>query len=115
LLVGTVGVVVLGTLYHAVPFLVWLERYADHLGLEAVPGVEDLYDDRLATADLCLLLAGVAGLTAAGALGLGSRVEAAAWVAVLASGGVAAVNLGSAVRRHATASPRSLLGVGTGE
>jgi hypothetical protein len=115
LLVGVVGAVVLGTLYHAVPFLVWLERYADRLGLEAVPAVEDLYDERLATAHLSLLLAGVAGLVVAGAVGLGSVVEAGAWAAVLGSGAVAAANLGLVVRRHARTSARSLLGVGTSE
>jgi hypothetical protein len=51
LLVGGVGFVVLGTLYHVVPFIVWVHRYSDRLGFEDVPMVDDLYDHRLAAID----------------------------------------------------------------
>jgi uncharacterized membrane protein YiaA len=51
LLVGGVGFVVFGTLYHVVPFIVWVHRYSDRLGFEDVPMVDDLYDHRIATAD----------------------------------------------------------------
>jgi len=51
LLVGGVGFVVLGTLYHVVPFIVWVHRYSDRLGFEDVPMVDDLYDHRLAAVD----------------------------------------------------------------
>lgn len=37
LLAVIVVLVLVGTLYHVVPFLVWLHRYADRLGVEAVP------------------------------------------------------------------------------
>ena len=63
LLFAAVGFVVLGTLYHVVPFLIWVHRYSDRVGLEAVPTIEDLYDDRLATLDL---VATVGGLLAVG-------------------------------------------------
>ncbi|MFB6233868.1 MAG: hypothetical protein ABEH81_02080 [Halopenitus sp.] len=52
LLLAAVGFVVIGTLYHVVPFLIWVHRYSDRVGLEAVPTIEDLYDDRLAALDL---------------------------------------------------------------
>ncbi|GGN96245.1 MULTISPECIES: hypothetical protein [Haloarcula] len=66
LLVGGVGFVVLGTLYHVVPFIVWVHRYSDRLGFEDVPMIDDLYDDRVALADgACLGLATVAVLVAA--------------------------------------------------
>ena len=55
---GTVGFVVLGTLYHIVPFIIWVHRYSDRLGFEDVPMIDDLYDDRLAAADATLLVAG---------------------------------------------------------
>ncbi|QZP39830.1 hypothetical protein [Halobaculum magnesiiphilum] len=55
---GTVGFVVLGTLYHIVPFIVWVHRYSDLLGFEDVPMIDDLYDDRLAAADATLLVVG---------------------------------------------------------
>jgi len=37
------GFVVVGSLYHVVPFIVWLDRYADRVGLERVPAIDDLY------------------------------------------------------------------------
>ena len=51
LLVGGVGFVVLGTLYHVVPFIVWVHRYSDRLGFEDVPMVEDLFHHRIAAVD----------------------------------------------------------------
>ena len=51
LLVGGVGFVVFGTLYHVVPFIIWIHRYSDRLGFEDVPMVDDLYDHRIAVVD----------------------------------------------------------------
>ncbi|MFB6205126.1 MAG: hypothetical protein ABEJ05_01160 [Haloglomus sp.] len=59
---GAVGFVVVGTLYHVVPFIVWVHRYSDLLGLEDVPMIDDLYDDRLAAADATLLVTGLLAL-----------------------------------------------------
>ncbi|GAB6859988.1 hypothetical protein [Haloplanus litoreus] len=56
--------VLLGTLYHVVPFLVWIHRYSDRLGFEDVPLIDDLYDGRLATTDLVLVAGGGALLVA---------------------------------------------------
>jgi len=47
LLFGVFGFVVIGSLYHIVPFIIWIERYSDRLGFEQVPMIDDLYDDRL--------------------------------------------------------------------
>jgi len=52
------GFVVVGSLYHVVPFIVWLDRYADRVGLERVPAIDDLYDARVATVDLAATLGG---------------------------------------------------------
>jgi len=55
LLLGAIGLVVVGTLYHIVPFVIWVNRYSDLLGLADVPMIDDLYDDRLAAIDgVCL-------------------------------------------------------------
>lgn len=62
LVLGFVGFVVLGTLYHVVPFLAWLDRYADRVGLERVPMVDDLYSTRLARADYAATTLGLAGV-----------------------------------------------------
>jgi len=59
---GVVGFVVLGTVYHVVPFIVWVHRYSDLLGFEDVPMIDDLYDDRLAAADFALLFGGFAAV-----------------------------------------------------
>ncbi|AXG10371.1 heme-copper oxidase family protein [Haloplanus rubicundus] len=92
--------VLVGTLYHVVPFLVWVHRYSDRLGLEAVPMIDDLYDDRLATADLVLVAGGGACLVAG---------EWAGWEPAVRLGGVGlalgfavvAANLSLVVWRHA--------------
>ena len=58
LVLGVVGFVVLGTLYHIIPFIVWVHQYSDLLGFEEVPMIDDLYSDRLAAADFLLLFSG---------------------------------------------------------
>ena len=60
LLLGVVGFVILGTLYHIIPFIIWIDQYSDRLGLEDVPMIDDLYDDRLAAVDFWLLVVGTA-------------------------------------------------------
>jgi len=61
---GTVGFVVFGTLYHIIPFIIWVHRYSDLLGFEPVPMIDDLYDDRLAATDGTLLVSGTLLLVA---------------------------------------------------
>ncbi|TKX55924.1 hypothetical protein EXE42_01725 [Halorubrum sp. SP3] len=120
LLLGVIGFVILGTLYHVVPFVVWVRRYSDRLGFEAVPMVDDLYDDRLAAADGTLLFAGTALVVAAdllaGAsgttLGGGARGPALAGMSLVTLGVVVfAVNALSVIRRH---SPGTLVRVALG-
>ncbi|MFC5133925.1 MULTISPECIES: hypothetical protein [Haloferacaceae] len=60
LLLGAIGFVVVGTLYHIIPFVIWVNRYSDLLGLEDVPMIDDLYDDRIAAIDGVLLGGGSA-------------------------------------------------------
>jgi len=96
---GVVGFVVLGTLYHVVPFLVWTERYADRLGLEAVPTLDDLYDDRVALVDFALT-GGGAALWAGGALAGVALAVSVGTVAFACGGALAAANLARVVWRH---------------
>ncbi|MGQ4556108.1 hypothetical protein [Halobellus sp. GM3] len=116
LLVGVVGFVVAGTLYHVVPFIVWVHRYSDRLGLEAVPMIDDLYDDRLARIDLAALSVGGVLLVLAEALpaadGAGGAVGGYGATAFLVGGlltavgfAVFALNLGVTIRRHGPESP----------
>ena len=95
--------VLLGTLYHIVPFLVWVHRYSDRLGFEAVPMIDDLYDDRLATADLVLVAAG-GGLLGVGDL-VGRQFLAFVGGGALTTGlAVFVANLSLVLWRHAPSS-----------
>ncbi|MFB6141365.1 MAG: hypothetical protein ABEJ26_13140 [Halosimplex sp.] len=108
LLLGVVGFVVLGTLYHVVPFIVWVHRYSDLLGLEPVPMIDDLYDDRVAAADFACVTVGAAGLVLAEPLSLPSVVTAVAGVLATVGFALFAANVVLVVREH---SPHSLRGV----
>jgi hypothetical protein len=105
LVFGVVGFVVTGTLYHVVPFVVWVHRYSDRLGFEPVPMVDDLYDDRLATADFWVVLVGASGLVVVEALELPSLVTAVAGALATLGFALFAVNLALVVHRH---SPHSV-------
>jgi len=109
LLLGVVGFVVWGTLYHVVPFIVWVGRYSDRLGLEPVPMIDDLYRDDLARADLGCLGAGVAALTADGLLALPDWTAPVGGLAVLAGVGLFGANLVLVVREHSPHSVPELL------
>jgi hypothetical protein len=90
--------VLVGTLYHVVPFLVWDHRYADRLGYEPVPTVDDLYDGRLARVDLFALCLGGGTLVVSATVGVEAGVVAGAVVASAALV-LAALNLALPVRR----------------
>jgi hypothetical protein len=96
--------VLVGTLYHVVPFLVWDSRYADRLGFEPVPSVDDLYDARLARLDLVGLAVGGVVLVSTATFDGGASGTVAGVVTAGAALCLAAVNLGSV--------PRHLLGDG---
>lgn len=99
LLLGFVGYVVVGTLYHVVPFLIWVHRYSNRLGLEDVPMIDDLYDARLERADLVVTLVGFLGITAG--LWLDARTTVAFFGFVSLVGyGIFTSNLLLVVHRH---------------
>ncbi|ELY61337.1 hypothetical protein C491_00727 [Natronococcus amylolyticus DSM 10524] len=100
LVLGVFGFVVVGTLYHVIPFIVWLEHYSDRIGLEPVPTIDDLYSSRLERADFGLTLAGFLVLAVAGLLSLPTWLAAVG--GALASVGFAlfAANMVWTLRRH---------------
>ncbi len=110
LLVGVVGFVVLGTLYHVVPFIVWVHRYSDRLGFEDVPMIDDLYDGRVAVADVTAFVA--AGLLAvAHDAGLLPAVAAtAAGTLAFAGAALFGANLVTVLVAHSPQSMPELLG-----
>ncbi|GGL65424.1 hypothetical protein [Halocalculus aciditolerans] len=104
LVLGVVGFVVLGTLYHVVPFIVWVHRYSDRLGFEAVPTIDDLYVARVAHVDFALLLAGTALLVlVTGGVALPAPLARAGDALVAGGVALAAANLLLVVCRHAVA------------
>jgi len=105
LVLGTIGFVVFGTLYHIVPFIVWVHRYSDRLGLEPVPMIDDLYSDRLAAADGVLLASGTLGLVLAEWFDGPDAVGALSGAVICLGIVVFATNLLLVVREH---SPQSL-------
>ncbi|RBI59215.1 hypothetical protein DMJ13_23905 [halophilic archaeon] len=105
LLAVVVGFVLLGTLYHVVPFIVWVRQYSDRVGLEPVPMIDDLYDDRLAAADFWSTLGGLVLVVGGGV----AEVEIARLVGgVVATLGFAVfvLNLVGVVVRHGPESLR---------
>jgi len=111
LLAAGVGFVVLGTLYHVVPFIIWERRYSDLLGYEDVPMIDDLYDDRLAAADFACLVAGALLLVAVGLRPLPDWLAPVGGGLLLVGVALAIANLALTIRRHA---PQSLVGIATG-
>lgn len=108
LVFGVVGFVVFGTLYHIVPFIVWVHRYSDRLGFEDVPMIDDLYNDRIASVDFGLLFGSL--LLLAGNEWVVFAPELT-WIAgLLAAAGVVTftLNMISVIREH---SPYSFGGV----
>jgi hypothetical protein len=92
--------VLVGTLYHVVPFLVWDRRYADRVGFEPVPMPDDLVDARAARAELAGLVLGGSAAVAGAGLGLDRLVRGGAVVGGAALV-VAAFTLATAVWWHA--------------
>ncbi|SFG87776.1 hypothetical protein SAMN04488063_3192 [Halopelagius inordinatus] len=107
LVVGVVGFVVLGTLYHVVPFIVWEHSYGDRIGYEPVPTIDDLYDHRVAAADFVATVTGGGLLLAADRFGLPGVVRLVGGAAVTVGVVLFAANLLSVVREH---SPRGVVG-----
>jgi hypothetical protein len=108
LVLGTIGFVVVGTLYHVIPFVVWVHRYSDRLGFEDVPMIDDLYDDGLAAADATLLIGGTLLLVLSDWFQLSSTLRGVAGGLVILGVVVFSANVLSVVRNH---SPHSLAGI----
>lgn len=106
--VGFVGFVIFGTLYHVVPFIVWVHRYSDRLGYESVPMVDDLYSTRLATLDFGLLVGGSVVLVAADLFALPTVATGLGSAFILVGVALFITNVLSVIRTH---SPHSLFGV----
>ncbi|WP_458189058.1 hypothetical protein [Haladaptatus sp. NG-WS-4] len=109
LLFGVVGFVVLGTLYHVVPFIVWMERYSDRLGFERVPMIDDLYDARIARVDGIATFGGGVTVALTNLGDLPAMVETVGWTLLLVGFVSFAANVWLVVSRHGSLPVRRLL------
>lgn len=100
LVFGVVSFVILGTLYHIVPFIIWIHEYSDLLGFEPVPMVDDLYDHRLAALDFWLFSSGTAVLVVMGLFSLGSTVRMTGGVLVALGAALFFANMALVVVHH---------------
>ncbi|WP_277555989.1 hypothetical protein [Halobaculum limi] len=98
---GAVGLLVVGSLYHVVPFLVWLDTYADRIGLEPVPAVEDLYVAGIERVDGWAFALGIGCLAVARGSGWASLGTVGVTLAGVAVVGFVA-NLAVVVHDHAS-------------
>ncbi|ELY69726.1 hypothetical protein C489_04107 [Natrinema versiforme JCM 10478] len=108
LLFGVFGFVVIGSLYHIVPFIIWIEHYSDRLGFEQVPMIDDLYDDRLERADFWITLVGFGGLSAAPLIELPAAAVTASSVLATLGVGLFVANMLLTIHRHG---PEGIAGV----
>ena len=100
LALGVVGFLVVGTLYHVIPFLIWVNQYSDRLGFESVPMIDDLYDDRLGAADFALFLGGTTALVGADLSLLPAAATGLGGGLVMLGAAVFAANMLRTIRNH---------------
>lgn len=81
-LMGWVSLMIVGQIFKVVPFLIWLHRYSERAGREAVPLVRDLYSAQVGRWAFLLLLAGTAGTELAVLAGRAGLATVAAAVAL---------------------------------
>jgi hypothetical protein len=108
LILGVLGFAVLGTLYHIVPFIVWVHRYSDRLGYEPVPMVDELYSDRLARLDFWCFVAGTVLVVGADLGRLGSPASVVGGALLVAGSGAFTWNMLRVIRDHSPYTLRSI-------
>jgi hypothetical protein len=108
LVFGIIGFVVLGTLYHIVPFIIWVHRYSDLLGYEPVPMIDDLYDARIATADFVAVVVGTGLIVLSDWFMLPSILIVVSGLSATVGFGLFVINMLFVIRDH---SPYGLRGI----
>ncbi|MBI5166949.1 MAG: hypothetical protein HY998_04305 [candidate division NC10 bacterium] len=64
-LMGWISLFIVGQMYKIVPFLAWFHKYSHKVGLEPVPLMKDMFDERLAMAQFYLMNLGILGTSLA--------------------------------------------------
>lgn len=60
IIVAYISTLIVGQMYKIVPFLVWYHKYSGKVGIEKVPMLKDMFNEKLADYNLYLMLAGIA-------------------------------------------------------
>lgn len=58
---GFISMLIVGQMYKILPFLTWYHKYSSKAGIEKVPMLREMYDERLAYLEYFLMLASVTG------------------------------------------------------
>lgn len=82
LLMGWVSLMIVGQLYKIVPFLIWLHRYTDRAGREAVPLVSDLFSPAVGEWSFRLITVGTFGTAVTLLLGWPAAAQGAQGLAL---------------------------------
>lgn len=62
---GYFSLIIVGQMYKIVPFLVWFHKFSAKVGLEPVPALKDMYNEKLAKVEFVLMNTALAGTVAA--------------------------------------------------
>lgn len=60
IIVAYISTLIVGQMYKIVPFLVWYHKYSGKVGIEKVPMLKDMFNEKLADYNLYLMLMGIA-------------------------------------------------------
>jgi len=58
---GYLSMLIVGQMYKIVPFLVWYHKYSSKVGLEKVPMLKDMFNEKLAQYGFYLMIASIIG------------------------------------------------------
>lgn len=65
---GYFSLIIVGQMYKIVPFLVWFHKFSAKVGLEPVPMLKDMYNEKVAKVEFIMMNTALAGIIAAMAL-----------------------------------------------
>lgn len=71
IVLGFVSMLIVGQMYKIVPFLVWYHKYSSKVGIEKVPMLKDMFDEKYAEYGFYLMIVSIAGII----LALATRFE----------------------------------------
>lgn len=71
---GFISMLIIGQMYKILPFLTWYHKYSSKAGLEKVPMLKDLYNEKLSYISYYLMLGAVIGVPAATLLSINEAV-----------------------------------------